>query len=63
MKFRLLDGREDGEHNGVGLVEMCNKFLMQGDYVFGAEAVVKVYKLSFSHLPRYRCAYYHVQLM
>ena len=34
MEFGPLDGGEDGEHNGVGLVEISNIFGMECRYFF-----------------------------
>ena len=35
VNFGLFDGREDGEHNGVGLEEIGNIFVIQGDVFIG----------------------------
>ena len=35
MKFGSFDGREDGEHDFVGLVDISNILATQGDFFFG----------------------------
>ena len=36
MEFGLLDGRDDGQHNVVGLMEIYNTFMTQDDTANGA---------------------------
>ena len=36
-EFGLVYGREDGEHNGVGMVDICNTFVTQYDFSFETE--------------------------
>ena len=36
MKFSSVDGRDDGKHDGVGLVEIAKIFVEEGEF-FGAE--------------------------
>ena len=37
MKFWSTDGGQDGEHNGAGLGEIFNIFVMQGAAIFSLE--------------------------
>ncbi len=39
MAFGLLDGRDDGEHNGVGLVDISKLFATQDDFILGDDPV------------------------
>ena len=38
MKIGLVDGAEDGEHDGVGLVDITRLFGMQSAFSFGNES-------------------------
>ena len=35
MTFGLFDGEEDGEHSGVGFVELSSQFVMQEGFYDG----------------------------
>ena len=41
-KIDLFDGGEDGEHNGVGFVEIFATFVMQDTGLFGSTSLDRV---------------------
>ena len=36
VEFCSFDGGEDGEHNGVGFVELSTRFAAHDDFFYGA---------------------------
>ena len=50
----MLSCGEDGEHNGVGFIEISNIFVAQDDFLLGAEPFERVYTFPGSyHVSRY----------
>ena len=45
MQFGLSDDRQDGEYSDVGLVEISEIFVMQGDFVYGVASLDRVYSI------------------
>ena len=44
MECHSFDGRERGEHNGVGFVEIYEVFGMYGPFWLGTEPADKIYQ-------------------
>ena len=45
MEFDYMDGREDGEHTGVGSVKISKLFVMQDAFFFETEPFDTIYIL------------------